>query len=235
MQTTRRKKSGAFPMSYETSVWLCKLSGPHIHRRSLMSESIVAKSTGLYQVCSEPRSKWSQYKVNGLLTGVKTKRDPVTRMRCILVQRIGLILSAVTQAPKKATVIKMPSFIWNNHSVMFTKNDNSFNLTYFDVFELGIITLQDINILVCLLHINWHYPEYDIAWFVYHVNRKFPMFNVYTLWLHNIHEIQQPNHPSCIHEVLCVGAQFLDPHMFIHSQYELCCGECKDIIPRIWC
>ena len=51
-----------------------------ICRRSLTSESIIAKQLAHTQLWSAPQSKWSQYKVNGLLTGVKTNRDPVTRM-----------------------------------------------------------------------------------------------------------------------------------------------------------
>ncbi len=47
-------------------------------RRNMTSKSIVAKQLAHAQLSSAPRSKWSQYRVNGLLTGVKIKRDPVT-------------------------------------------------------------------------------------------------------------------------------------------------------------
>ena len=55
-----------------------------IHCRSVTSESTVAMYLAHAQLWSAPQSKWSQYKVNWLLTGVKTACDPVTRMWRIL-------------------------------------------------------------------------------------------------------------------------------------------------------
>ena len=55
-----------------------------IHWQSVMSESIIAKSTGSCQLWSEPHSKWSQWKPNGLFRCVWPKLEPVTLWQWII-------------------------------------------------------------------------------------------------------------------------------------------------------